>query len=33
MEAIMVESRGGFFEGKRPWSKIKDEVLEKYITP
>ena len=29
----MVESRDDFFEGKRPWSKIKDEVLEKYMTP
>ena len=29
----MVESSDEFFEGKRPWSKIKDEVLEKYMTP
>src|ERR1700694_1575435 len=33
MEATMVESIDEFFEGKRPWSKIKDEVLEKYMTP
>lgn len=32
-EAVMVESSDEFFEGKRPWSKIKDEVLEKYMTP
>ena len=29
----MVESSDDFFEGKRPWSKIKDRVLEKYMTP
>ena len=29
----MVESSDEFFEGKRPWSKIKDKVLEKYMTP
>jgi hypothetical protein len=28
----MVESSDEFFEGKRPWSKIKDKVLEKYMT-
>jgi len=33
MEAAMSESRDDFFEGKRPWSKIKDEILEKYMTP
>src|SRR5947209_19044740 len=33
LEATMVESSDEFFEGKRPWSKIKDEVLEKYMTP
>src|SRR5438876_4686251 len=33
MEASMVESSDDFFEGKRPWSKIKDRVLEKYMTP
>lgn len=29
----MSESSDAFFEGKRPWSKIKDEVLEKYMKP
>ncbi len=29
----MGESSDDFFEGKRLWSKIKDEVLEKYMTP
>ncbi len=29
----MSESSDDFFEGKRPWSKIKDKVLEKYMTP
>src|SRR5438477_376254 len=33
MEATMVESRDDFFEGKRPWSKIKDEVLGNYMPP
>src|SRR5260370_29599182 len=33
MEAAMGESSDDFFEGKRLWSKIKDEVLEKYIAP
>src|SRR5260370_27398355 len=33
MEAAMGESSDDFFEGKRLWSKIKDEVLEKYMTP
>jgi hypothetical protein len=33
MEAAMGESSDDFFEGKRPWSKIKDEVLENYMTP
>lgn len=29
----MSESSESFFAGKRPWSKIKDEVLEKYMPP
>ena len=29
----MVESSDEFFEGKRRWSKIKDEVLGNYMTP
>ncbi len=29
----MGESSDDFFEGKRLWSKIKDEVLDKYMTP
>jgi three-Cys-motif partner protein len=33
MEAAMGESSDDFFEGKRLWSKIKDEVLENYMTP
>jgi three-Cys-motif partner protein len=33
LEAAMSESSDDFFEGKRTWSKIKDEVLEKYMTP
>jgi hypothetical protein len=33
MEITMVESSDEFFEGKRPWSKIKDEVLGNYMTP
>jgi len=33
MEATMVESSDEFFEGKRRWSKIKDEVLGNYMTP
>lgn len=27
------KSSGGFFEGKRPWSAIKDSVLQGYLTP
>src|SRR5260370_18327214 len=33
LEAAMGESSDDFFEGKRLWSKIKDEILEKYIAP
>src|SRR4249920_586648 len=33
MEATMVESSDEFFEGKRRWSEIKDEVLGNYMTP
>ncbi len=29
----MGESSDDFFEGKRLWSKIKDEVLGNYMTP
>src|SRR5436305_12171705 len=29
----MVENSDDFFEGKRPWSKIKDGVLGKYMEP
>src|SRR5260221_2953744 len=32
MEAIMAE-RDDFFEGKRPWSLIKDRVLQEYMSP
>jgi three-Cys-motif partner protein len=27
------ETEDSFFEGKRPWSRIKDEVLSKYLVP
>src|SRR5579863_7343440 len=33
MEVIVSESSDDFFEGKRLWSKIKDEVLGKYMVP
>jgi three-Cys-motif partner protein len=33
MEASMVESSDDFFEGKRLWSNIKDEVLGNYMIP
>ncbi|TMC18384.1 MAG: three-Cys-motif partner protein TcmP [Chloroflexi bacterium] len=33
MEAVMSESNEDFFEGKREWSKIKDEVLANYMKP
>jgi len=33
MEAAMGESSDDFFEGKRLWSKIKDEVLGNYMSP
>lgn len=29
----MSENSDNFFEGKRPWSKIKDEVLDNYMDP
>ena len=29
----MTEQNDDFFEGKRPWSVIKDEILGAYMSP
>lgn len=29
----MGETENSFFEGKRPWSRLKDEIIRKYLVP